>query len=318
MVRKILVGCIFILALFIAYMYTNNTLFWGFGIEGYPIEKAQLKTLSDESKLKPQLISFYIQWPDSGNKTGELKSSLDAIWSIGAVPSITWEPMYFKDSQKKTIPVEDILKGNFDEYIKAFAEEIKLFVNPVIIRFAHEMNLSEYHWGTEEKNYGSSSPAAYIKMFRYVVEAFRANKVKNVLWAFCPNCDSIPNEPWNVASAYYPGDAYVDLLGMDGYNWEKPHRSFEETFSRLYYELKKINDSLPIIVFETATPKHTPDRKKWIEDAVLSAKQWKLRGIIWFQVNKENDWRINAEEVALIHEHSEVSSQNWAARRLRH
>ena len=59
---------------------------------------------------------------------------------------------------------------------------------PVIIRFAHEMNLNEYHWGTLEAEYGQKSPEIYIKMFRYVVQFFKDEKVDNVLWAFYSKC----------------------------------------------------------------------------------------------------------------------------------
>ena len=40
-----------------------------------------------------------------------------------------------------------------------------------------------------------------------------------MVWVFCPNVDSVPGDAWNQWSNYYPGDAYVDWMGFDGYNW---------------------------------------------------------------------------------------------------
>ncbi|WP_376791077.1 hypothetical protein [Thermoflexus sp.] len=38
-------------------------------------------------------------------------------------------------------------------------------------------------------------------------------------WVWSPNCASDPPEPWNDLHRCYPGDAYVDRIGLSGYNW---------------------------------------------------------------------------------------------------
>ncbi len=299
--------------------------FWGFAVEGYPITEQDLELLQKETKIDPEMIVFYLQWPIPVHQHEPITPTLEAIWNGGAIPCLTWEPMSVIDQIETTIPYEDILDGLYDPYLFAIADDIKSWEKPLVIRFAHEMNLSRYHWGTQLADYGPESPEIYKKMFRYVVDAFKSKQVINVFWAFCPNVDSIPNDAWNVPRNYYPGDQYVDLLGMDGYNWDisselatsrkllwtSPWRSFEQIFKPLYLQLKKIAPRKPIVVFETASVQRSGGQRKvqWIQDALEVSKKWGIKGIVWFQANKEEDWRIEQFEDNSLS--SQPSFQMW-------
>lgn len=321
MAKKIIIlVLVFILSGFLyKSFYTNTTpLYWGFGIEGFPIQEQQILDLKQETGIQPQFIEFYFQWDISNESSSSLLSTLDAIWNLGAVPCITWEPIIYKQSSWHTIPFEDIIQGKYDDYLSTSAKAIRTFNEPVIIRFAHEMNLQQYHWGTKETLYGPSSPDIYIQMFRYLVDYFRQENAQNVLWAFCPNVDSIPNEPWNQATHYYPGDNYVDILGMDGYNWENPHRSFYDIFSPLHSELKNLNNHLPIFVFETASANEDTKRKNWIKEALKTSKKWNLQAFIWFHVDKEKNWKLTLNESEIILQNTSDNAQKWAQTRLLH
>lgn len=286
--------------------------FFGFAVDGFPITEQDLLALQDDTKIAPEMLLFYLSWPAPSDPHVSILSSINAIWDVGAVPCMTWEPFTIIDRKETTISYKEILNGHYDDYLSVMAHEIKLWGKPLIIRFAHEMNLSRYHWGTTKEDFGPHSPEIYVSMFRYVVDYFKKQKVQNILWAFCPNTDSIPNEAWNAASKYYPGDQYVDIMGMDGYNWdissalatarnqnwESPWRTFEQIFQPLYRELKKINPYKPMIIFETASVERPEGQKKslWIQEALITAKSWGIKGVIWFQVNKEENWKVNQNE----------------------
>lgn len=309
--------CKFLIASVFLSHQCHASLFWGFGIEGYPIEAQQLIKLTEETLIKPQIISFYIQWPGPNeSKVLWPKSSLENIWQIGAVPSITWEPMYYIRDKRIIIPSKEILDGKYDGYILEFAKSIKEFAKPVIIRFGHEMNLVEYRWGEQdESNYGKGSPENYKKIFQYVVDKFRKVSADNALWAFCPNVDSIPNETWNLASNYYPGDAYVDLLGMDGYDWGNPSRPFKDIFLPLFQQIKAISPGKPIFIFETAIERSAAERTNWIKEAITASIEWQIKGLVWFQANKEKDWRIGrtlGDNVDFIKSNTRNDAQKWA------
>ncbi|MDD3581391.1 MAG: glycosyl hydrolase [Desulfobacca sp.] len=305
--------------------------FWGVALEGYPITAARLARVEKELGFRPQLVLFYLQWPAPGGSGEFPQASLDAIWQRGAVPCLTWEPLYLQDKGEVAIPYEQILGGDYDAYLTRFARQAAAWGQPLIIRLAHEMNLKRYHWGTDLEHYGPQSPAIYQRLYRYVVDIFKKGGAYQVFWAFCPNAESLPNPAheagagWNRAGNYYPGDDYVDILGMDGYNWgttqtlekhgwQSQWRSFQEIFGPLYKELRTLAPHKPLLVFETASVRQGGDKTAWIKDAIPVLRAWQVQGIIWFQVNKEVDWRLNAGEdlsyVSLITE-ATSGAQQW-------
>lgn len=283
---------------------------WGFALDGNPIAAEQLAALGRDTGLKPGLVVCFLQWPENPAGRDFPQQSLAAIAAAGAEPVITWEPMFYRAGGVETmIPAQEITGGKYDGYITAFAREAAAWGRPLIIRFAHEMNLSRYHWGGTPAEYGAASPARYQAMWRHVVTLFRQAGARNVRWAFCPNNESIPGvgnpsaAPWNTARAYYPGEEWVDLLGMDGYNWgdtQTPEkqgwrsswRSFASLFSAVHTELRALAPQKPIYVFETASAPTGGNKAAWLADLAATARTWNLAGVVWFNANKEVDWRL--------------------------
>lgn len=312
---------------------------WGFALDGYPVTEERLIETASETGLKPDIVVFFLQWPHPENVDSGYfpRVSLEAIWDSGAIPCVTWEPMYHQDGKEIMISYKQLLSGQYDPYIKGFADKARSWNKPFMIRFAHEMNIRRYHWGTEKADYGPQSPRIYIQMFRYVVALFKKAGANNVIWVFCPNAESVPNTSydasasWNLLGNYYPGDDYVDILGVDGYNWgttqkkerhgwESRWKTFGEIFEPAYKELIARAPSKPLIVFETATVGYGGNKTEWIQDAMNISGKLGIQGIVWFQSNKELDWRINSNGdrsyVSFIKSGTSLS-HNWIKRFLK-
>jgi len=285
---------------------------WGAALEGYPITPEILAGQESASGLKPRLVVFFLQWPPPGAQGEFPRQSLASIREAGAVPCLTWEPMYHdQKGQEAAVSYQQILNGGYDPYLTSFAQAAREWGRPFIIRFAHEMNLARYHWGTTRQAYGPESPGLYRKMFRYLVELFRREGANNALWSFCPNAESQPHPRWdgavwNRAAAYYPGNDYVDILGMDGYNWgttqtrekhgwQSRWLSFTQIFDPLDKELKDLAPRKPLLVFETASAALGGQRSQWVREAVACLDRWEISAVTWFQVKKEVDWRLIRE-----------------------
>ena len=284
---------------------------FGMALEGGPITLEQLRAEERDTGLPIQLAVFFLQWPERPAAVGFPRESLENIHRVGALPCITWEPMHYTGGKEIMVPARRIIEGGYDLYIRHFAQEAARWGKPLLLRFGHEMNIERYHWGGSREEYGPESPGLYVRMFRHVADIFREEGADNVLLVFCPNAESVPNtsyDPsagWNQATAYYPGDGYVDVLGMDGYNWgtsrtvsrhgwKSSFLSFEHIFGKLFRELRSLSPDKPLLVFETASVAMGGDKSAWIRDAVRTALDWELSGVVWFQANKELDWRIQA------------------------
>ncbi|HEY0966346.1 MAG TPA: glycosyl hydrolase [Opitutaceae bacterium] len=283
---------------------------WGFAIEGEPRSAPALAALAEQTRMPVQLVSFFQQWPEDASKRGFPIESLRAIREAGAVPVISWEPMYYQaDGKEVMVPLARILGGDYDGYIDDYAKQAAAWPGPVIVRLAHEMNLARYHWGTDPAGFGENSPAIYQQLWRHIVGRFRAAGADNVLFAFCPNSESVPAATganrWNTLTAYYPGHEWVDLLGLDGYNWgdtQTPEkhgwrshwRSFAEVFREGRETLRAVAPDKPLIIFETSSAQTGGDKTRWLREAVATATEWRLGAVIWFQVDKEIDWRFQS------------------------
>ena len=93
-------------------------------------------------------------------------------------------------------------------YVK-LAQDIQATGAKTLIRFACEMNDETSKWYTEDYN-------SYIQRFRYVADIFHK---------YAPNCAMVwsPNfYPANNMELYYPGDAYVDYVGISLYAEHQP------------------------------------------------------------------------------------------------
>ncbi|MDY6903477.1 MAG: glycosyl hydrolase [Thermodesulfobacteriota bacterium] len=293
---------------------------WGFVVEGLP-DSDRLCELACQTTISPDMVVFFLQWPepDRQQQAGFPENTLAAIWRQGAMPVLTWEPFYhLPDGSEHMISVRDICDGHYDAYIQKFAEAAATYGHPFLIRFAHEMNLSRYHWGGPADAYSPDSPAAYTRLFQYVVNKVKAHGAGNVLWVFCPNAESVPDTSadaethWNRIASYYPGPDYVDVVGMDGYNWgtsrtQSVHgwvsrwQSFQVIFQAAYHELRAIAPEKPLFVFETGSVTAGGDRAQWVADMFDTLGTWKVHGVCWFQAEKENPWHLTlpADKVAI-------------------
>lgn len=282
---------------------------WGVALDGLPIIEARIAAERNLTGLSPRLVVFFLQWPAPGQTQEFPQTSLEAIAASGAVPCLTWEPMHH-DAQGREVMAAwgDVLAGAYDAYLADFARRARAWGRPIIVRLGHEMNLARYHWGTDADGYGPESPAIYQRMYRHVVDLCRREGARNLVWAFCPNAESNPHPrwhgaAWNTAGAYYPGPEYVDLLGMDGYNWgltqtrakhgwDSRWQEFADIFGELRAELLALDGRKPLVVFETASAGLGGNRDRWVEGAARAARDWGLRALVWFQVDKEVDWRL--------------------------
>lgn len=288
--------------------------YFGAHLEGFPLDTIRLHNEFAGWAKKPDFVGFFQQWPARPDlfSAGETLATLENISSYGAVPFITLEPMIIDSDREIVIPAQEIIEGRWDEYLTAYATVLRQFGKPLIIRFAHEMNIIRYHWGSTPHQY-EQSPEPYRKMFRHVWRKINEIADDNIAWMFCPNHQSltslIPPEQaeWNKMCIWYPGREYVDLLGIDGYNWGEASSAINysgksnwqtpwDLFASPIDELRAVATDVPLLIGETASVKPAEKRDEWIMQMLQMSNDRQINGILWFQVNKEHDWRIVPEE----------------------
>lgn len=139
---------------------------------------------------------------------GSVSPTLADVASIpGTTPMVSWN-----------LPLADgtVASGSRDAYLRAQAGAVKKFGKPVFIRLDWEMNASWYpQW-----NAPKVPPSAYVAAWRHVYDIFQSAGAANAAFVWCVN--TWPGPGGTDVSAWYPGDAYVDWVGVDGYPQSAP------------------------------------------------------------------------------------------------
>ncbi|WP_419876160.1 glycosyl hydrolase [Candidatus Pristimantibacillus sp. PTI5] len=191
-------------------------------------------TLSLEGKEKPGVFNDYEQ--SRINLIAKMKKAheLGGIVTLSAhMPNFVTGGS-FNDTAGSV--VQHILPGgdkNGD--YNAFLDQIALLAGnlkdddgkliPMLFRPFHEQNGGWFWWGAK-----TTTTSEYVEIYRYTVEYLRDQKdVHSLLYVYSPNGTFAGSEANYLTT--YPGDDYVDILGMDQYDNQQNPGS--ETFLNL-------------------------------------------------------------------------------------
>lgn len=262
---------------------------WGFYTSWDPVKILALEQTIGKS---PNQIAVFVHW---GNENKFPTYLSDTVKARGKTLVIFWEATDYNIGtvDQPRFSYDAINRGDWDTYMKSFATDAKNYGASIILIPFSEMNGDWFPWsGTKNGN----TPEKAILAYRHVHDIF-AN-APNVKFGWAPNNDSVPDIASNAIAKYYPGDAYVDYVGVDGFNFGNPWQTFDQVFSTSLALLATYNK--PIYIFSFASAAGT-NKATWITDAFSKAilKYPKVEGWIWFNENKEQDWRINSDPNSL-------------------
>jgi len=273
-----------------------QAVFVGVFREGAPKNMNFIAQFEQQAAKTPAMIMWYQDWAQEFPR-----ADAQAVSERGAVPHIVWEPWYWGDKEK--VKLKDITSGKWDAYIRSWAKAVREFGQPLFLRVGHEFNIEGYPWGIVNND---KDPGIYIKAYRHVVDIFRAEKAGNVKWVWAPMNYSFPNEPWNDWEKAYPGNDYVDWVGFDGYNWGKSQswsdwQVFKYLFRDQVRKARNLWPGKPIMIAEFASTEQGGDKAAWIKEipGYLKTSMRDIDAIVWFDVKKETDWRINSSDRSL-------------------
>jgi len=238
------------------------------------------------------IVHWYQNWGAGAYGSAVQPSWMAAVTATGRTPMLTWEPWAPGGAVQPEYRLQRLVQGDFDAYITTWANALRLVGKTVYLRPMHEMNGDWYPWGG---TVNGNSPALYVRAWRRMVDIFRRRGANNVRWIWSPMNFDVPAS--NRLESYYPGASYVDVLAADGYNWgsAKPEwggwQSFSQIFSSVYRRLSALGRQ-PIWIAEVGTAPGGGDKAAWIRDMFVQARSMsRLKAIVWFNVNKELDWR---------------------------
>ncbi|WP_267241715.1 glycoside hydrolase family 26 protein [Streptomyces sp. PR69] len=252
--------------------------YFGATFDGVPKDLGPVEQYASMVGRTPTMLEYYLGWGD------ELQADQTrAVWENGQLPYIAWEP------HKATLA--QIADGSQDAYIVSTARTLRALNIPVAISLAHEMNGFWYPWGAQE-----ATPEQFVEAWRRVHDVFQDEGVSTVIWVWSPN---IVNPVPDVAlEPYYPGDGYVDWIGVVGYYALTGARDFKELFDPTFRQVRTFTER-PFLLAETGA-QPSPRKSEQITELLQTvATRDDIVGFIWFNLDKETDWRVDSSPETL-------------------
>jgi hypothetical protein len=227
----------------------------------------------------PNIVGWFAGWAQPFNLAFAQQTAAHKC-----IPFVQIDPTYAS--------VAGIAAGDYDAYLRSYADAVRDFGQAVIIGFGHEMNAPWYSWG-----YGHVPAATFVAAWQHIVTLFRAEGTDNVTWLWTVNQDRSNTGP---ISDWWPGAQYVTWVGIDGYYFG-PDDDFSTVFAPTINEVRALTNK-PILLSETAVGPASGQFAK-IANLFAGMRTYRTLGLVWFDKDQDNglyhqDWRIEGDEAA--------------------
>ncbi|MBR4890717.1 MAG: hypothetical protein IKU15_05460 [Clostridia bacterium] len=214
---------------------------------------------------------------------------MKAAYDDGKIIELTLQTanVMHKDLDGKN-SVFEVMDGLHDEHFRKMAKDIKSLNKPVLFRLNNEMNSD---WVGYSASACLLDPDIYVQVWRRIYDIFEEEGVDNAIWIFNPNDETFPPNGYNSSLAYYPGNGYVHMFGITGYNtgtyYAAEHgerwRTFDEIYSAITEHSEKDYGEFPWIITEFGSSSIGGDKVAWINDMFESLIDYPhIKMAFWF------------------------------------
>lgn len=198
------------------------------------------------------------------------------------------------------VRLSDVAAGGWDQQIAAYMTAAGAYPGQVLIRLFHEPNGTWYPWALANENRLVNSADEWRAAWRRVVRVAREQHADNVQFVFCPNTDDVGGI---AAEEYWPGHEWVDVIGVDGYNWGwsddgVPEKTAEEIIAPMYQRLTALHPTAEFMVGEIGCVPHA-QKGAWFRALYQTPRFSRLTRVAFFHEDKEEDWRLDSDRSSL-------------------
>jgi hypothetical protein len=269
------------------------------------LDPGNLRSLEELFNRPIEMLSFYRAW-------NRCRIEDDRQWlaQLAGAPRqvlLTWEPWSLLGEkggapEQPEFSLQSLASGRYDAYIRDFARALKELLPEVWLRPMHEMNGNWYPWcGTVNGN----SPQDYRAVWLHLRRLFAEEGADAITWVWSPYAISYPALDENALERYFPGEDQLDWTALDGYNWGTGSQgpgwqSFEELFAAGCQSIGRLS-AKPLMIAETGCAESGGAKDRWISEAyaALAGRLGEVQALVWFDVDKECDWRIESSPESL-------------------
>lgn len=279
--------------------------FFGAYVDAGPLsDEVSISNIEDFEKTVGKNLSwvyFSNNWLDG--KIEFPAANVEACRKIGRVPYIRlmpWSEVATRVSYDPIFSMDAFLEGQFDAQLKKWAQEALKNPGPYILEFGPEVNGDWFPWngrwngGGTKTAYGDrdipDGPEKFRDVYRRVIDIFRAEGLTDVNWVLHVDTAKAPHASWNQVKYYYPGDDYIDWIGLSVFGAQLHNHQWQDFLPKLknfWPEIQQIASKKPVIISEFAVieSRQNADRKaQWITRAMrtIESNLYPIKGITYW------------------------------------
>jgi beta-mannanase len=191
-------------------------------------------------------------------------TEVNTINGTGKIPFIRIMPRtgFDEGGTDPNYSMQKIINGDFDAALTQWAINASNTGIPLLAEFGTEVNGNWFPWngqyngGGETTGYGDAGwpdgPERFRDAYQHIIDICDANGADNITWFFHVDAYSVPEVNWNEIENYYPGDNYIDWLGVSVYGLTElgeEYMEFSEILDNIYTDLSDMSDN-PIAILE--------------------------------------------------------------------
>lgn len=280
---------------------------WTEGFYDASTQKLQPEKLIEFENLigkKVGIAHYYRGWEALGDPY--LLTEFKIIRDNGWQPMLNVNPYYFGGCTVSDVPLyRAIADGQCDTFLRKAGKNLSNINEPFYLLFAWEMNNKDLDWSVSTTG---STGADFVAAWQHIHRIFEEEGATNILWVFCPNTQDKTSISYK---DIYPGDAYVDWTGIDGYNWGATQSwsqwsSFSGVFTSSYRNMTAIAPNKPMMIAEVNSTDKGGDKGKWYREMLLEEIPYKfphIKAIVIYNEDRSKqesvNWRIDIDKNSL-------------------
>jgi hypothetical protein len=263
---------------------------------GSDITPADVSAYTRSAGIHPDWVYFCDNWYEGRGFPWRTASWIRAGGSVPYIRMmlLSRNPVPMRDP---VFNLENINSGMFDADLHRWMRDARRFGSPLVAEYGVEVNGFWFPWnGLWNRKGGSYSGAAaeFRSAYRRIIQIARDEKALNIRWVFHVDPWDEPVAEWNRFEHYYPGDEWIDWVGVSVYGRQVPGDKYRPSFRYqmdwVYGRLRKLTGK-PVIVCEFGTITE-PGQAAWAQAALtdLLAGRWPaVIGFSWWNAAFFND-----------------------------
>jgi Glycosyl hydrolase family 26 len=197
---------------------------------------------------------------------------LASVASTGAIPVVDWG----------CISDTAVIDGSQDALITSYAQSLAAYGRPVFLRWFWEMNLIKLP--RTKSCLGTQGASGYVKAWQHIKTIFQQQGATNVAFVWCPSVIKA-----DFASAYYPGNQFVDWIGFDGYDRTQDPTILTSQFLPFYAHW--VPNGKPMMMAETGA---TTDQAAFLANLATTLPKTlpKIKALLYYDSEGTSDWTL--------------------------